>query len=171
MLRKVHRDRKSVGIEKQEAKVMLEDFRNRLLRVTATGIVIVILLLQGSTIVFMALGKPMGTWYWPIIDYPMYSAARYEGERINAYYNIDVVLKDGSLIAVTADDVGLNFWKFLYIGDGIKRSRKQSAELLIALHPDGENITEIRVYGLPYVLGKDGMYEAEPKLLNSIVLK
>ena len=130
-----------------------------------------ILLLQGSVLVFMAIGKPVGAWFWPIIDYPMYSGAHEEGDHLKAFLILEVVTEDGMVSKVTADDVGLNFWKFLYIGSGIAKSSKRSADLLVSLLPDGKNITEVRVYSSPYIITKNGKADATPKLLNILTMK
>lgn len=143
---------------------------DKILRLTASSFLVSILLLQGSTIVFMAFGKPLGTWFWPIIDYPMYSVSHVEGDYINVYFTLEVEMIDGTVSKVTADDVGLNFWKFHYIGAGISKSVKASADLLVALHPKSESITEIRVYSSPFIITKSGKGLAPPKLLNKIAI-
>jgi len=144
--------------------------RDKILRFAATCIVVSILLLQGSAILFMAVGKPIGSWFWPIIDYPMYSKPHYEGDYIEVYFTLEAEMADGTVANITADDVGLNFWKFYYICNGLKLSKRAAADLLVSLLPNGDSIKEIRVYSPPYRLTKNGSKVVPPKLLNKITM-
>jgi len=140
-------------------------------RFFASGVIVTMLLLQGNVITFMAAGNPIGTWYWPIMDYPMYSGAHQEGDYMKVSFPLEVVTEDGVVTKITADDVGLNFWKFLYIGTGISKSSQKSADLLVSLLPNGDRITEIRVYSSPFIITKKGVADAPPKLLNTTIMK
>lgn len=144
--------------------------RDKALRFITSCFLVSILLLQGSTLVFMVFGKPLGTWFWPIIDYPMYSGSHQEGDYLEVSFTLVVEMADGTVSEVTADDVGLNFWKFYYIGMGISHSEKAPADLLVSLHPNGNSITEVRVYSSPFIITKNGKAAAPSKLLNKITM-
>ena len=147
---------------------MLFEGKVHIFRTMISIFVVLVLMLQGYVMVMMGVGKEIGEWYWPFIDYPMYSGSHYEGEYINAYYIVKAVMRDGRVVEVTEKDLGLNFFKFIYIADGIKKSNKDDAHQLIRLHPEGENIAAVRVYTAPYILTRTGRQQAEPKLLNTI---
>ena len=153
---------------------MLVEQKEKILRTIASSIIVLIFSLQASTIVLMAMGKPMGTWYWPFIDYPMYSVAYYEGDYVDAYHILKIVMDDGELREVKGRDIGLNFFKFLYLTRGLKNytesSSRRSIETLVSLYPDGRRIKEIQVFTSSYIVTRNGMAEAEPKMLNKIEL-
>lgn len=150
---------------------MVLNSRDKVLRFFASGIIVAMLLLQGSMIAFMVGGNAVGTWFWPIIDYPMYSGAHQEGDYIKQSIPIEVVTENGAVTKVTANDVGLNFWKFLYIGTGILKSSQKSADLLVSLLPYGDVVTEIRAYSSPYIITKNGKADVQPVLLNTMIMK
>ena len=145
--------------------------RNSKVHFVISCFVTIILLSQGSALLFMAIGKPIGTWFWPIIDYPMYSGAHEEGDYLYASLTLEVVTGDGVVSNVTADDIGLNFFKFYYIGAGISKSSKRYADYLISLMPNGNDVAEVRVYSSPYIITKKGKTDAPPKLLNVMTIK
>lgn len=49
--------------------------------------------------------------FWPFLDYPMYSRPHYQGEPLPRY-RLFGAFADGSEAEVTSGDLGLNFWKF-----------------------------------------------------------
>jgi hypothetical protein len=51
-----------------------------------------------------------GPWAYPFVNYPMYSAAHYEGERILVEHTIFAVFIDGSERPITRADVGEHYW-------------------------------------------------------------
>lgn len=70
-----------------------------------------------SLLIVGALGLQMsavllrsGPWAYPFINYPMYAAAHYEGERILVEHRIYAVFTDGSERPITRADVGEHYW-------------------------------------------------------------
>jgi hypothetical protein len=54
-----------------------------------------------------------GRWGWPIIAYPMYSIARYDGDRLNNF-KVYAVVRDGTKIEVDPGELGMGYWHFHY---------------------------------------------------------
>lgn len=72
----------------------------------ASALIVVILSVQGAAIA----GRVSWT-LWPFTDYPMYARVYHEGDLVHRYYLVGL-LPSGEEIEVTAEDLGLNFWKF-----------------------------------------------------------
>lgn len=49
------------------------------------------------------------SYYWPITSYPMYSQARYDGDRLG-YYSLYAEAEDMSRVEVLPHEVGLRYW-------------------------------------------------------------
>jgi len=52
-----------------------------------------------------------GRWGWPIIAYPMYATAHFDGDRFDDYH-VYAVLADGSRLRVDPEELGMSFWIF-----------------------------------------------------------
>jgi hypothetical protein len=48
---------------------------------------------------------------WPIVAYPMYSTARYDGDRFDDF-KVYAALKDGTKVEVNPGEVGMSYWIF-----------------------------------------------------------
>jgi hypothetical protein len=48
---------------------------------------------------------------WPMIAYPMYRTAHYDGDRFDEY-EVYAVLKDGTKLPIDRDDLGMSWWLF-----------------------------------------------------------
>ncbi len=51
-----------------------------------------------------------GPWAYPFVNYPMYAAAHYEGERIRVEHRIYATFTDGTERPITRADVGEHYW-------------------------------------------------------------
>jgi hypothetical protein len=68
-----------------------------------------------------------GEWTWPFIDYPMYSGSHQEGERIPSFYTVTATTKDGRVLQITPEDLGVNFWVFHGWARALGRAAEQQA--------------------------------------------
>jgi hypothetical protein len=50
-------------------------------------------------------------YFWPFMDYPMYSPPYYEGSGHDQHYVVGI-REDMSEVSIHPDDLGLNFWRF-----------------------------------------------------------
>jgi len=74
----------------------------------ASLVIVAVLLSQG--LVTAASIEHLG---WPFVSYPMYSWPHYWGETINRY-TLFGTLENGTEVAITADDLNMNFWEYLW---------------------------------------------------------
>jgi len=81
---------------------------SRVERRVATAIIVLVLGCQSFAVVAQA-----NRWGWPFTDYPMYSWARSDGERIEAYHLVFATTEDGEEVRIAASDLGLNIFQFM----------------------------------------------------------
>jgi hypothetical protein len=72
--------------------------------------VIVVILGTQAVVGFLDTGK----WGWPMLAYPMYKKAFFEGDRLNHDVNVYALLSDGTRTEIKRDDLGMSFWIFHY---------------------------------------------------------
>src|SRR5262245_53915553 len=125
--------------------------------------VIVLLGAQFATLVATAVLKPMDTWFWPIIDYPMYAPAGYDGDSVDSEYGIFVVFDDGRTRRVSREDTGLNVFHFRYLCFELMKSKSLTrfTPVLAALE-DHAHIREVVVKSSGRVIGRDGVVQHAP---------
>jgi hypothetical protein len=80
-----------------------------LARYSVSAIIVVILATQA-----FAGFVNTGRWGWPMIAYPMYSTAHFEGERLNHDLTAHAVLADSTRVPMGRDDVDMAFWIYWY---------------------------------------------------------
>ncbi|WP_454063037.1 hypothetical protein [Candidatus Nitrospira salsa] len=60
----------------------------------------------------VAIILPVPFYYWPFLDYPMYSKTRAENELVNENLELVGVTSDGQERRITRQELGLSFFKF-----------------------------------------------------------
>jgi hypothetical protein len=50
---------------------------------------------------------------WPLVAYPMYKTAHFEGERLDHALNVYVILPNAEKAPITPSDLNMGFWLFL----------------------------------------------------------
>ena len=122
-------------------------------------------------------------WYWPFIDYPMYSGHLYnDGDRIVARLNVYAVHSDGSEVMLQPEDIGTTeFWVYnssfaapLLSHEG-EEGRSELASRIVAFveHYElksGRQVVELRVEDSAALVTKEGMKPAEPEVLRILSL-
>ncbi len=83
-----------------------------------SGVILIVLGLQGIA-TFGAI-EHLG---WPFVSYPMYSWPHHWGETINRYALFGT-LANGTEVPITADDLNMNFWEYLWGPVGAVRKNK-----------------------------------------------
>ena len=69
-----------------------------------------------------------GRWGWPLLAYPMYAQARFEGDRLDHAYHVYAVLSDTTRMKVLASDLDMSFW--LFRANVVMAIRNQRLDLL-----------------------------------------
>lgn len=149
---------------------MLSENNNRTLRWGVSLLVAGILLAQAVTLPLKLSGHSPHTWYWPIVDYPMYEFAHQEGEYVISERTLEVELLDGTVEQISGKQLGLNFWNFLYFTGRLQRGETASVQLLVETYDRGGELSRLRVYSPPIILTREGARKTEPKLLGELTI-
>jgi hypothetical protein len=106
---------------------------------------------------------------YPILEYPMYAPAHYNGERVTASWLIDGVLPDGKLVSITGEQLHVDIFDFINIvQSALQGDAKEIGtlrELVRERVPGADRIQELRIKNYPLKLTRDG-----PKPLPSEVV-
>ena len=103
-----------------------------------------------------------GKWGWPMLAYPMYKKAYFEGDRLNHDVSVYAVRSDGTRTEIKRSDLKMGFWIFWYnVVSPIALAR---ADLLgpILQRYCGElenDVTMLRVEDKGVAIGRDGPIE------------
>ena len=77
-----------------------------------------------------------GRWAWPMVAYPMYKTAHYDGERFDEY-DLYAVLRDNSRIRIDPAELGMGYWIFRQnVLDGLLLDRVEPLSPIIARYCD-----------------------------------
>jgi hypothetical protein len=144
----------------------LKAHRARAYRALVSLFVIVVLGAQTATLVATVLLKPMDVWFWPIIDYPMYAPAGYEGDSVDSEYGVFVALDDGQTRMVSKEELGLNVFHFRYLCYELmtRKSLTRFTPLMASLQ-DHARIREVVVKSSGRVISRDGVVQRAPQVL------
>ena len=143
---------------------MNEKIQNRLVSL----FILLFLLLQGYA-AFGYYGR-----LWPFLDYPMYSYSKHIGDSIDNYllYGIQ---SDSTQVAILPEDLGLNFWKFLW-GPvrAIRFNDNKEIQKYVSLYQSKRNY---KLFGLqlmnnPLILTEEGVVPLpSPEVVNTVNVK
>jgi len=130
-----------------------------------------VLLLQAATLVDRYTGASLGgRKLWPIISYLMYDDPHYEGETIQAYYPLEATLRDGSVVQINKEDLGLSFWNYLHLGDELAKNHDAAVNMVLRLYKKPDQLAELRVKTLPLMITRDGAAYKAPQVVRTIPL-
>ena len=97
---------------------------------------------------------------FPILEYPMYAPAHYEGERVTASWLLEGALADGKSIAIPRELLQVDIFDFVNIVQStLQHDRTATATLLglVRQHVAGaERIRELRIKDYPVQLTRNG---------------
>jgi hypothetical protein len=142
--------------------------RFRLYEIFISVFVAVLLLAQAATLGDRYFGTKFGgRKYWPIISYLMYDDPHFEGETIKAYYPLEGVLIDGQVVAIGQDDLGLDFWNYMHLGEALSQNKPEALKLLLHLYKKG-HLTEVRVKTLPVMVTRQGPAYKASEIVRSL---
>lgn len=113
-------------------------------------------------------GVNVGTLYWPLVNYAMYSRSFQEGDFIDYYRLLEGVTGDGRTIAIPMESLGLHLWHYRTLVRDLEGGRKEAFEHVYRSLPPGTELTEIRVRSFPVIVTRDGPVEQGSKLLATI---
>jgi hypothetical protein len=123
---------------------------------------------QIAMVIGASTGRAGGPRFWPILNYGMYDDPHHEGETINAYYLLEGTRNDGTTVAISARDLGFDFWNYLHLGQDLKLGRPDAVTMLLRNYKEGGQLTEIRVMSLPWKLTRTGAVHTPSTVLRRI---
>ena len=113
-------------------------------------------------------GINIGTLYWPLLNYAMYSRSFKEGDFIDYYRLLEGVTDDGQTIPLPMESLGLHLWHYKDLVRDLERGRPEAFDHVYQSLPKGIRLSEIRVQSFPVAVTRDGPIEQESILLATI---
>ncbi|MGB7934978.1 MAG: hypothetical protein WCH04_22715 [Gammaproteobacteria bacterium] len=140
-----------------------------------TAFVSSITLFQFYVSILPLTGKPMGGWYWPFTDYPMYKGTINEGDHIPIRTIVIARDSSGKETEITANIVGggIGLFRFSNLAKTLINSDEEHTNIINLLTrnlDNRDNIIEIDLLNYPLVITKKGAEEAPSELLKRIHL-
>jgi hypothetical protein len=139
-------------------------------RTAVSVFVAAVLCAQAATIPVTAMrGTFLRSKLYPILEYPMYAAAHYDGERVTASWLLEGVLPDGGTVSISNDQLHVDVFEFINIVQSTLRGNPGGIgtlrELIRNRVPGADRLRELRIKNYPVKVTRDG-----PKPLPSEVV-
>jgi hypothetical protein len=134
--------------------------RDGIAKLLVSTIIVVILSLQAGVGIVNT-----GVRAWPLVAYPMYKAAHFEGDRLDHDFNVSVILPNAEKAPITRDELNMSFWIFWKnVVVPIRSGRRDDLRPLIARYCDQQNgqVIKLRVEDVGTVIGRDGPVQGLP---------
>ena len=97
---------------------------------------------------------------YPILEYPMYASAHYEGERVNASWLIEGALVNGGTISISNEQLHVDIFEFVNIVQAVLHGSTAASgtlrELIRDHVPAADQIRELRIMNLPIKITRGG---------------
>jgi hypothetical protein len=141
-----------------------------LYRIGVSVFVAVVLAAQAATFPITAIhGSFLRSKLFPILEYPMYAVAHYEGERVTASWLIEGVFDDGKTINISKEQLGVDIFDLANLMGPVLQRQPAGTRTLLGLVqervPEADRLQELRIKSYPMQVTRDG-----PKALPSEVL-
>jgi hypothetical protein len=125
------------------------------------SVVIVVILLTQLVVGFVDTGR----WGWPMLAYPMYKTAHFEGERLDHELTAYAVLADLSRVEIKRSDLGMGFWISWYnVVQPIRHGNLDGLAGLVQRYCQefDNQVSKLEVQDLGIAIGRDGPVEGLP---------
>jgi len=140
-------------------------------RTVVSFIILFYLALQGSATFTM--NWRFISYYFPFVNYPMYTATHYEGEHVRPGNIIVGRLDDNSEVEIHEKDLGLNYWQFRWgFGGAVLRGNQGEIVkyLLYYKGANGKRFTSLTVKSFPAIVTREGMRPSPPEDIRTVQL-
>jgi len=132
-----------------------------LYRAGVATFLILILGAQASTLLVTAQhGTFLRNRLYPIIEYPMYAVAHYDGERVTASWLLEAVQPDGRTFEISYDQLHVDIFDWVDIMQAVlhgSTTNRDALRELVRKHiPGAEQIRELRIKNYPLQVTRDG---------------
>jgi hypothetical protein len=128
---------------------------------------IIVVILATQTVVGLV---DTGKWGWPMLAYPMYKKAYFEGDRLNHDVSVYALLSDGTRTEIKRSDLDMSFWIFWYnVATPIALHRADLLEPVVQLYCQefSNQVTKLQVEDKGVAIGRDGPVEGLPPQVMS----
>jgi hypothetical protein len=106
-----------------------------------------------------------GRWGWPLLAYPMYKTAHYEGERLDVELTAYAVLADSTRVPIHRSDLNMGFWLYWYnVVTPIQNARLDLLQPVLQRYceKNGNQVTKLQLEDRGVAIGRDGPIEGLP---------
>jgi hypothetical protein len=133
----------------------------KLYRTIVSAFVVVVLFAQAATILVTATrGGYLRDRLFPVLEYPMYAPAHYEGERVVASWLLEGVYSDGQKIDISKDLLKIDIFDFVHTVEGTLNGDPNTTATFVTLIrervPNAARLSEIRIKNYPVRLTRNG---------------
>ncbi len=129
-----------------------------------------VLILQMVVSLGPVFGLEIGTRFWPIVNYAMYSRSFEDGDTVEIYRILDGVTENGEKVELSMDVVGMHLWQYRDLGRDLENGNRDAIEFVATFVPAGQKLQEIRIMSFPIAVTRDGPIEQESQVLAIIPL-
>jgi hypothetical protein len=139
---------------------MITSSNNALARLLISVVIVGILSIQAVTGLY-----DTGRWGWPLLAYPMYKTAHYEGERLHDDLTAYAILADSTRVEVNRSDLGMDFWLYWYnVVQPIVHARADLLEPVLQRYCEesGNQVVRLHLEDRGVAIGRDGPIEGLP---------
>jgi hypothetical protein len=109
---------------------------------------------------------------YPIIEYPMYAPAHYEGERVTATWELQALLSSGETMPISREALELTIWDYNRIVQaflrGDPRATENFEEVIRTRAPRASEIREVRIISYGVQLGRNGPIKIPSQVVRTI---
>lgn len=110
---------------------------------------------------------------WPFMSYPMYSYPKYAGNAIKQYEIIGT-LADGSEVAIMPEDLGINYWIYMYaFKEAMRKKKYQDIKSFVELYETKhqQKLVSIRLEYTPLILSKKDVTSEQKEIVTDIKIE
>lgn len=129
----------------------------------------------GFVLVFQAIvslgpivGLEIGTRFWPIVNYAMYSRSFKEGDTVEVYRILEGVTVEGDRVDLSMETVGMHLWQYRDLARDLERGNPDALAFVRSFVPEGSALGEIRLKSFPVAVSRDGPVEKDSEVLMVI---
>jgi hypothetical protein len=148
------------AINLMEERAVIRSSSDALARLLVSVVIVGILSIQA-----VAGFYDTGRWGWPLLAYPMYETAHYEGERLHDDLTAYAILSDSTRVEVNRSDLGMDFWLYWYnVVQPIRHARVDLLEPVLERYCEqsGNRVIALHVEDRGVAIGRDGPIEGLP---------
>lgn len=119
------------------------------------------------------LNPPSDPALWPFMSYPMYSYPNYLGDKIKQY-SIYGVLENDNEVQILPEDLGINYWIFMYsLKEALRKKNYEEIKNFAQLYEikNQKDLISLQLRNTPFVLTEKGLVSEPQEIVTDINLR